>query len=321
MSRRRVFITGLGGHLGTSVALALDGATDVEVMGSDLDPPRRHLRRTKFHRIAPEDSERLVSVIRDFDPTHLVHLGIYEPHARSSPADADARSMAATEAALRGCLDCPSMEAVIVRSGIEVYGRRRGSPLGPDEHVAVDPTSPYGRTLRAVEEMSRAYERRAEISVARLRFAPIVGPHIPSPIGRYLRLPVVPVAWMPDPPFSLLHIEDMTRATLAALHRGWSGALNVVSDGAVSGMQAVRLGGRIPVPVVGPGWALARSITGLLGSPLPVHGVEMLARGRTADGAKARLVLDWEPQFSTVEVVKDLYEWASVTHIDAVDAA
>ncbi len=318
---KRIFITGMGGHLGTSVALALDERTDVEVMGADIDPPRRHLTRTAFERVPPEDSERLTALISDFAPSHLIHLGIYEPHARSRPGDAHSRSLSATEAVFRAAADGDTVERVVVRSGIEIYGRRRGSPLGPDEDSAVDPTTPYGRTLRDVEEMARAFARDSGASVAQLRFAPIVGPHIPSPIGRYLRLPLVPVAAVPDLPFALLHIDDMTHATIAALDADWSGPLNVVAEGAVSGSQAVRLGGRIPVPVMGPMWVLARSITGMLGSPLPQHGVEMLVRGRTADGGRAREVLDWAPRFSTVEVVKDLYQWASVVYLDTREAA
>jgi len=321
VSTTRIFITGLGGHLGTSVALALDAAGDATVMGADIDPPRRHLPRTAFERVPPEDSERLTALIGDFDPTHVVHLGIYEPHARSRPGDAHARSLSATEAVFRATTECRSLERVVVRSGIEIYGRRRGSPLGPDEDSAVDPTTPYGRTLRDVEEFSRSFSRDSGVPVAQLRYAPIVGPHIPSPIGRYLRLPVVPVSAIPDPPFSLLHIEDMTAATIAALEGDWSGPLNVVAEGAVSGSQAVRLGGRVPVPIMGPLWAFARSITGLLGSPLPQHGVEMLTRGRTADGGRAREVLEWDARYSTVEVVKDLYQWASVVYMGEREAA
>lgn len=321
MTLRRVFITGLGGHLGTSVAMNLDRRSGVKVLGADIDPPRRHLRNAEFHRVPPEDSERLNKLITGFDPTHIVHMGIYEPHARSRPGDAHARSLSATEAVFRAAADCPSLERVVARSGIEVYGRRRGSPLGPDEDSAVDPTSPFGQTLRDVEEISRSFERDTGVATTQLRFAPIVGPHIPSPLGRYLRMLVVPVAVQPDLPFCLLHIDDMTAATVAALQTDCSGPLNIVAPGAVSGSQAVRLGGRIPAPVIGPGWVLSRALTGLVGSPLPQHGMELLTRGRTADGSRAQRLLDWAPRYTTPEVVKDLYQWASVTYLEVGEAA
>ena len=45
------------------------------------------------------------------------------------------------------------------------------------------------------------------------------------------------------------------RAMVEALVHNHDGPLNVVGPGATSPWQAVRLGGRFPMPVVGPGWA------------------------------------------------------------------
>ncbi len=42
-------------------------------------------------------------------------------------------------------------EDAVLRSGIEVYGRRRGTPSVPDEHVRVDPTTGFGHTLLKTE--------------------------------------------------------------------------------------------------------------------------------------------------------------------------
>ena len=87
--------------------------------------------------------------------------------------------------------------------------------------------------------------------------APVAGSHVPSPLGRLLRLPVVPVPALADPAFQLLHQEDAARAMVEALLRGVDGPFNVVGPGAASAWQAVRLGGRIPWPVFGPGWEVA----------------------------------------------------------------
>ena len=44
--------------------------------------------------------------------------------------------------------------------------------------------------------------------------------------------------------------------------------------------------------------------------------VELLIRGRGADGALGQDVLGLEPVRATEEVVRDLYEWAEVVHLD-----
>src|SRR6478735_2007177 len=190
----RIAITGMGGELGTRVALLLEADERVTaVMGVDLEPPRRHLRRAEYHRVDPRDRERMTTTISGFAPTVLVHLGVYEPHARSGPRSATTRTAIGTIAALEACVDAGTLEAVVVRSGIEVYGRGPGTPVRPDESVAPDPTCPFGESLLHAERVALDGGAKAGVPVSVLRCAPVVGPHFPSPLGRVLRLPAVPV--------------------------------------------------------------------------------------------------------------------------------
>ena len=70
----------------------------------------------------------------------------------------------------------------------------------------------------------------------------VVGSHVPSPLGRLLRLPAVPVPALADPPFSLLHPDDAATAMVEALLRRVHGPLNVVGPGAASPWQAASRG-------------------------------------------------------------------------------
>ncbi len=290
-------------------------------MGIDIDPPRRFLRNADFHRVQPENRRRARQLLVDFEPDTIIHLGVYEPHARSNPQASHDRSLMVTEAILDAAADLPNLENIVARSGLEVYGRHRNSPMCPDETCEIRPTTRYGRTLAAVEELCRDFERRSDVPVALIRFAPIVGPHVPSPIGRYLRLPVVPIGVLPDQPFSLLHSDDVATFVVAAMDQKASGPFNAVAKGAITGSQAARMGGNIPIPTIGPGWVVARAITGLLGSPLPEHGLELLTRGRTADPTRTTEVLGVEASFTTAEVIKDLHEWAPVSYLEPNRAA
>jgi UDP-glucose 4-epimerase len=175
--------------------------------------------------------------------------------------------------------------------------------------------------LLEVELAAREAADSADASLTLVRCAPIVGPHMSSPLGRLLRLPVVPTGALSDPPFSLLHQDDAAEAFVRALDRKYDGPLNVVGRGVVTAAQAARLGGRIVFPVVGPQWLAARAIAELLGAPLPDHVQELLVRGRSADGSLAATVLGLDDCTSTFEIVQDLYEWASVTYLKASEAA
>src|SRR5919107_1768069 len=223
----RVFVTGLGGELGTRVALLLEQDRSVRALaGIDLDPPRRRLRRTGFTRVDPRNRTRRAAAIRAFRPTAVVHLGVYEPDARCGPRAAQERTAAAADAVLGAVAENPSIESVVVRSGIEVYARGHGAVTVPD---------------------------------------------VPSPLGRYLRLPVVPFNALADPPFSVVHHEDAARAIVTALLAKRPGTFNVVAPGAVTISQAARLGGRGPLPLAGPSWVVARRVADLAGAPVPEH--------------------------------------------------
>jgi len=309
----RVAVTGMGGELGTRVALLLEARDDVSaIMGVDLEPPRRHLRRAEYHRVDPRDREKSLSTIASFSPTVLVHLGVYEPYARSGPRSATTRTAIGTIAALDAALDAGTLEAVVVRSGTEVYGRGPGAPTRPDETVAPDPTCPFGESLLHAERVAVDGGAKAGVPVTRLRLAPVVGPHFPSPLGRVLRLPAVPVPLFGSARFSVLHQEDAAAAVVAAVSRRPDGPVNVVGRGAVSAMEAVRLGGGVPVPTWGPGWRVAAVATELAGAPLPEHVVELLTRGRLADGDRVQELLGMRPVHSTPEVVGSLHEWAAL---------
>lgn len=309
----RVLVTGMGGELGTRVATLLERERSVTAVGGiDLEPPRRRLARgTTFARIDPRDRVRTLKAVREFAPTALVHLGVFEPFARATPGDAAEHTIAGTVSVLDAI---ESVDAIVLRSGIEVYGRRRGSPSVPDESVRTDPTTEFGHTLARAESLVAGRAPR----VAVLRLAPIVGGHVPSPLGRYLRLPAVGCSAIADPAFSLVHAEDAARAVVHALLHGADGTFNVVADGAVTASQAARLGSRLPVPVIGPAWSALTRVAELAGAPVPAHVLELLRRGRSADSGAFRRDLRFTFQRTSHEVVQDLYEWAPVTPLRAV---
>ena len=319
----RVLVTGMGGELGTRVAQLLEELDDVtEIAGCDLFPPRRRLRRSEFRRVDPRDQERVSEFVEEFAPDAVLHYGVYEPDSRLGPREAAEVSEACTVHVLTAAAKAGRLERVAARSGLEVYGRGRGRPVVPAEDALPSPTTPYGRTCLEVETMAATLVRRLGIPVAALRLAPVVGSHVPSPLGRLLRLPFVPVPALADPAFVLLHQEDAARAMVEALRRDVDGPVNVVGRGAASPWQAVRLGNRVPVPVLGPGWRAASAVAELAGAPVPRHVLELMTKGRAGDGARADDVLGLDGVRSTLEVCTELYKWGTVSPLrQAEDAA
>lgn len=313
----RVLITGMGGELGTRITNLLEDDPRISaICGIDGYPPRRRITRVDFHRIDPEDRRRITHLIVDFDPEVILHFGVYEPHAHFGDPAATRGTRASAVSTLGAAHRCPSLRRIVVRSGIEVYGRRRGAALRPDETAPIAPTNGWGRSLARVESIAAEAATQSGVDLSILRFAPIVGPSFPSPVGRYLRLPAVAVSPLAELPFSLIHQEDAAAATIAAIHSDVTGPLNVVGPGAVTASQAVRRGRRFPWAVLGPGWRIAAAASEILGAPLPPHVRDLVVRGAGADGSRAIAELGIDPR-PTSEVIDQLYDWAATDTVTA----
>ena len=131
-----------------------------------------------------------------------------------------------------------------------------------------------------------------------------------------MRLPVVPVSAVSDPPFSVLHPDDAARAMVAAIEHRLDGPCNIVGDGAATPWQAARLGGRVPLPV----------LPGLVGSGRArVGGDGRRARPRTssissatvapATGAGRATSSGSRDLTPTQDVLRELFDWADVVAI------
>lgn len=303
-------MVGVGSELGSlSAALLERDESFGEILGIDVHPPRRRLRRTTFVRVEhdePAEFERRVLAHR---PDVIVHLGVWEPHARLGTDDARTATGAYARALCDVLPRLPGLSRVVVRSGLEVYGAVKGSP---DETSPVAPTSTYGHMLASLEEMV-ARAAPAGAVVTSLRLAPVIGAHVPSPLGRLLRLPVVPIDPLSRARFQVVADDDAARAVAYAATHGRYEAVNIAADGSVNAVAVLRQGRRLIAPVIPHTWPLVSSITTLAGAPLPDHVRELLQHGRLA--STIRRDLDYRPMHSTSDVIARLYSWPSVVRI------
>lgn len=318
MASQRVLVTGCGGELGSLATSMLENEPSVgSLLGVDADPPRRRLSRTTFRRVALNRTDAVAQIILDFDPHLIVHLGVWEPNARLSPDEAERTTSDVGRAVFDAAHQAPSLEAVVVRSGLEVYGSRSHAPLEPNDFTTPAPASRYGRMLHFLERQAADLRAARGVAVANLRLASVLGAHVPSPLGRLLRLPAVPFLLPGDPPFAVIEDHDAALAfSLAARHR-FDGNINVVADGTTTARRAALQGRRLPVPVVGPGWWVTRQLANIVGAPVPDHVVEMLRHGRLAHASDNAHLIRFAPRHSTHEVIERLYEWPSVVRVPA----
>jgi UDP-glucose 4-epimerase len=318
MAGKRVLVSGMGGDLGSRVAVQLEAEPWVDrLLGIDTDPPRRRLDRAEIHLATPRDHDRISSLILAFNPHVVVHLSVWEPSSRAAPRLAKHLTEAAAVSMLGAVAECRALESIVVRSGVEVYGRSRGNPTRPEESAPVAPTCEFGRTLAQVEDTARNIARRIGVTLAAVRLGMVVGPHVPSPLGRLLRMPAVPCSALADPPFSVVEDVETARAFVAAARRQIDEPVNVTANGAITAFQAIRRGGRLPIPLFGPEWWIARRASELLGAPIPDHVMEALHRGRLANNTRMRDLLGFASSTTTVDLIDQLYRWPTIIHTPA----
>ena len=175
MSGRRIVVTGLGGELGSLVGSLLEEDSSIgEIVGIDTNPPRRRLKRSAFHLVESSDRDRIGTIINDANPHVIIHLGVWEPHARLNAADAKLHTEQLGEAVFETAHGLPALESLVLRSGIEVYGSLAHWPHQPNEHQALEPESEFGHMLLALEHRAAELAMERGTSIAMLRLASLM---------------------------------------------------------------------------------------------------------------------------------------------------
>lgn len=311
-------VTGLGSELGSLVAAILEDESWVsEIEGLDTTPPRRRLKRSLFHLVEPFQHARTSELIAHFNPHVIIHLGIWEPHARLNTDDARLHTDELAHAVFDAAHSIPALESLVVRSGVEVYGKYGHWPCLPDENSALDPQSTFGQMLLAIEQQATELAVARGTAIATLRFGSVIGPHVPSPLGRLLRLPVVPYNPFGNPKFSVIEDNDAATAIVAAARHQPHGIANIIADGAISITAAASKGRRLALPIIGPAWGATCAISRLAGAPVPDHVSELLQHGRGAFSSSSEAMLGFTPGISTANAISRLYAWPSIMRVPA----
>ncbi|MFM7962396.1 MAG: hypothetical protein ACKPBF_00265, partial [Actinomycetota bacterium] len=83
MGEQRLLVMGVGSELGSlTTALLEQHAQFGDILGIDVHPPRCRLRRTEFSRVEHADTAGFTRRVLAHRPDVIVHLGVWEPHAR-----------------------------------------------------------------------------------------------------------------------------------------------------------------------------------------------------------------------------------------------
>jgi nucleoside-diphosphate-sugar epimerase len=178
------------------------------------------------------------------------------------------------------------------------YARRGGPVKTEDDALDACPPAALRATLKAIGHLETVVTSAQGVEGIILRYGGFYGPG--SAIGEggalldQVRHRRVPIVGNGGGIWSLIHIDDAARATLAAVEQGTPGIYNIVDDdparvSAWLPVLASILGAKPPRRV--PIW-LARLLIG-------EQGIMFMTDARGASNAKAKRELGWEPRWAS----------------------
>lgn len=300
---RKVLITGISGGQGRRVALNLLARRQrYRVCGVDrVDWPGRP-RQVKMI-VLDMRKKKFEDVIRHERPNAIVHLASIR-HFASNPATRHEVNVNGTKRLIEFAVT-HDVEQVVICSSSYVYGALPENPYYMDESfpLSVSRTYPEVRDLAEMDMMATGLLwQHPEISISVLRPVNVLGYHVHSAIGRYLRHERVPTVLGFNPMLQFIHEDDVAEAIVLAIEKNTRGIFNLAGPGAVPLDVAIRQIGGIPIPLPE---LILRPVIGRMFRwglyPFPPGAMDFAKYPCTLDGDRFRSATAFEPRFSLKE--------------------
>ncbi|MFN2555262.1 MAG: NAD-dependent epimerase/dehydratase family protein [Nitriliruptorales bacterium] len=310
MAGKRVLVTGISHELAGLVATALEQRAEVDYLaGVDVREPRHDLRRTEFVGADVRDPA-VARVIAAADVDTVVHMAFMSrPGAAGGRARMKEQNVIGTMQLLGACQKSPSLRKVVLQSSTAVYGSDYTDPalLTEDATPRLAPKDGFAKDMTEVEGYARTLgRRRSDVSVTILRFADLIGGPVESVFARYFSLPVVPTMLGFDPRLQFCHTDDAVAVLVASCLEDHAGIFNVAGPGVLYLSQAVRMAGRVALPIPKPFLnSTARFVRRSRRLDFAPEQLNLLQFGRIADIARLRGVFGYEPRFSSRQAFAD----------------
>ncbi len=310
----RVALTGACTFLGERFIAAMENDPDCEhVLAMDIRRPNSAGAKTRYERVDlthPAADERMATLLERDGVDTLLHLAFlaFPSHASSWAHEVEAiGSLYVMNAAAAA-----KVRKVILASTMMVYGAYPNNPnyLSEDHRLRGMPSSRWVMDKIAAErELVRLKADMPEVTTTSLRFGITIGPQSHSFFSRVFSRDVVMRLMGYDPLMQFLHEDDAVGALLHAYRGDYEGAFNVVGDNVLYLSDALRLGGRVGIPVP---YSLFKPTTtafwGLQVVDIPGNFLDFFRYAWCGDDRRMRDVMGFKPRFSSREALVAFYE-------------
>ena len=306
----RVLVTGAANRLGTVLAAELlaDPRTEL-VVALDTRVPDLPPGERLVHVDADLRSPDLGRQLAPHGIDTLVHNDVLQfPEPGRSARLLHDTNVVGTLQLLAAAEAFPALRTVVVRSSAAIYGSEPNAPAFFTEDMATrfPLRTRWQRDVSESENLVTAFaRRRPEVVCTLLRFQPILGRTLDTPIMRLLASPLVPT-WMGfDPMIQVIHGDDAVEAMVAALRAGVRGPVNVAAEDTVSLSRVLRRLGKTAVPLAPGTFGPIVGLAARLGLPrMDEDTARFLHHGRGVDTTRMRTELGFEPALSSIGAIE-----------------
>ena len=301
----RYVVTGGSGYIGTRLVERLLAREDTErVVICDIRPPRAYRPKTEFQHLDVRDRDRATDILKREQPDALVHLAfVLNPmHDERAMYDIDVNGCqnvleAASEA---------GTSQVLVTSSTTAYGAFADNPVPLTEEDPVRGVAnfEYARDKSESDRLCQLWAlRHPERTMTIVRPCIVFGPTVDNYIVRlWTKQPFQADFGGADPPFQLVHEDDLVEAVVGLLDGRHAGAFNVTGDGLMTlrecadmiGLKRRRVHEGAYRKFAGLMWNLRLAET-------PAGNIDFAIHPWVASNEKVKETLGWTPRHSTRE--------------------
>jgi UDP-glucose 4-epimerase len=308
---RVVAVTGAAGFLGSNLIGSLEEDERVgRIVAIDIAKVPTAGRKTRSYDVdltQPTAEARVAEIFAAERVETVAHLAFLASptHATAWAHELESvGTMHVTVAARQA-----QVRKLVLWSLTWLYGAHPSNPnFLTEKHLLRAPRGEpfFADKIEAEEQARKLAQRSPGTVVTILRTAPILGPTVHNTLTRYLARKLVPTMMGFDPLVQFLHEVDAIAALHLAVLRDAPGTFNIVGEGVLPLSTAIKLAGRVAVPVPHPlanTLAAAGWVAQLVEAPPSF--LKYLRFLCVADAQKARHAMGFTPAYTSREALLD----------------
>ena len=308
-ARQVIAITGTSGFVGSSLLRELDADPKVKrIIALDKRKPPFENRKTVFYRIDLTETladAKIAEILAREECSTFIHSALPVTPMHDVSYAHELQSIG-TMYALDACI-ATKVKKFILASPTDVYGARATNPNYLDEKAPLlgGANSRFvGDKVDVEKQVERVARKHPEMIITVLRPCTILGPRVRNFKTTLLARPVVFTVMGYDPLFQFVHEDDVVRAFRLVIDKDYPGVYNIVGSGVIPMSKALKIAGKISIPVVSSILYPASQLLWYVDvSPAPAGHLHYLKYLCVADGERARRVLNFAPKYSTKEAL------------------